>query len=150
MYASLCEASSKYQVFIAASLKSSLKSLRASRKSSLKSFRSSLKSLPTLSCLPCLGHSFTNLCDANLRNFDPPSAYDLLWWSVTLWWTKLTQYHHSENFAFSKYTQLFVLQLWAWRSEGHMKRLRNWNMHTNKSLAERSVVQTLFLPRELC
>jgi len=32
---------------------SSLKSLGASLKSSLKS-------LPTLSCLPCLGHSFTN------------------------------------------------------------------------------------------
>ena len=53
------------------SLGASLKSLRASHKLSLKSCRSSLKSftsshksslksLPTLSCLPCLGHSFTN------------------------------------------------------------------------------------------
>jgi len=49
---------------LGASRKPSLESFRSSLKSSRKFFtsspKSSLKSLPTLSCLPCLGRSFTN------------------------------------------------------------------------------------------
>jgi len=86
------QVSSHYGQVASLSFRSSFKSRR---KPSTSSPKSSLKSLPTLSCLPCLGRSFTNYVTQICVIWTHPThvMYYGEWWCYGNI-TKLTQYYH--------------------------------------------------------
>jgi len=113
-----------------ASRRPSLESIRSSLKSSHKSFTSCLKSLPTLSCLPCLGHSFTNYVMLICIIWTHPThvMYYGKWWRFGDI-TKLTQYYHLLfwKFRFLRLTEyiprVFILGLYEHKGPTKLLRL---------------------------